>query len=164
VYQPFNSVRDSKNRLFSFFILFCLTLFDVSYMLCLMFIWYRKTNFIAGVGTTSNRNSAQLVEAGFDGDLQELKNQLEKGYHLESVDGRKHTALSEAACQGHVEVMKYLLEIGADPNSVSDTGRSPLWRAAFNGHTEVQYCFRIVLILVDLCFCSTRVIKKTFLN
>jgi ankyrin repeat protein len=83
------------------------------------------------------------VEAGFDGDLQELKKQLEKGYHLESVDGRKHTALSEAACQGHVEVMKYLLEIGADPNSVSDTGRSPLWRAAFNGHTEVQYSVQI---------------------
>jgi hypothetical protein len=93
------------------------------------------------------------VEAGFDGDLQELKNQLEKGYHLESVDGRKHTALSEAACQGHVEVMKYLLEIGADPNSVSDTGRSPLWRAAFNGHTEVQYSVQIFFSKIGvLCF------------
>ena len=61
------------------------------------------------------------------------------GYHLESVDGRKHTALSEAACQGHVNVMTHLLQIGADPNSTSDTGRSPLWRAAFNGHLEVLF-------------------------
>lgn len=39
------------------------------------------------------RNSTQLVEAAFDGDLTEVKNYLDKGYHLESVDGRKHTAL-----------------------------------------------------------------------
>jgi ankyrin repeat protein len=60
------------------------------------------------------------------------------GFHLESVDGRKHTALSEAACQGHLHVIQHLLEIGADPNSLSDTGRSALWRAAFNGPVEVR--------------------------
>jgi len=83
------------------------------------------------------RVSLQLVEAAFDGDLEEVKSWLEKGYHLESMDGRKHTALSEAACQGHMHVVQYLLEIGADPNSLSDTGRSALWRASFNGHLDV---------------------------
>ena len=83
------------------------------------------------------RNSTNLVDAAFDGDLEELKSWIEKGYHLESCDGRKHTALSEAACQGHMHVVKYLLEQGADPNTQSDTGRSPLWRAAFNGHEQV---------------------------
>lgn len=62
---------------------------------------------------------------------------IQKGYHLESVDGRKHTALSEAACQGHLHVVTFLLENGADPNNVNDVGRSPLWRASFNGHAEV---------------------------
>lgn len=66
-----------------------------------------------------------------------MKNIIQKGYHLESCDGRKHTALSEASSQGHIDIVKYLLENGADPNSQSDTGRSPLWRAAFNGHIEV---------------------------
>ena len=83
------------------------------------------------------RNSTQLVEAAFDGDLDELKNWIDKGYHLESTDGRKHTALSEAACQGHMHVVAYLLEHGADPNALSDTGRSPMWRAAFNNHVAV---------------------------
>jgi ankyrin repeat protein len=80
------------------------------------------------------RNSPQLVEAAFDGDLEEVKSWLEKGYHFESTDGRKHTALSEAACQGHELVVKYLLDLGADPNALNDTNRSPLWRAAFSGH------------------------------
>eukprot|EP01039_Chlorochromonas_danica_P004234 gene4234-4653_t len=83
------------------------------------------------------RNSIELVEAAFDGDLDEVQNQIAKGFHLESVDGRKHTALSEAASQGHLNVVNYLLEHGADPNALSDTGRSPLWRAAFNNHVEV---------------------------
>ena len=82
------------------------------------------------------RNSKDLVEAAFDGDLEEVKSEISKGYHLESEDGRKHTALSEAACQGHINVINFLLESGADPNSKSDTGRSPLWRAAFNQHFE----------------------------
>ena len=33
-----------------------------------------------------------------------MKGFIDKGYHLESCDGRKHTALSEAACQGHIQV------------------------------------------------------------
>jgi len=83
------------------------------------------------------RNSTQLVEAAFDGDLDEMKSWIDKGYHLESTDGRKHTALSEAACQGHAHIVAYLLENGADPNALSDTGRSPMWRAAFNNHVAV---------------------------
>lgn len=83
------------------------------------------------------RNSLALVEAGFDGDMEEIQALINKGYHIESVDGRKHTALSEAACQGHSEVIAALLSLGADPNTVSDTGRTPLWRAAFNGHAAV---------------------------
>jgi ankyrin repeat protein len=77
------------------------------------------------------------VEAAFDGDLEEVTLNLQKGYHIESTDGRKHTALSEAACQGHMHVIVFLLESGADPNAVNDVGRSALWRASFNGHAEI---------------------------
>jgi ankyrin repeat protein len=83
------------------------------------------------------RNSEQLVEAAFDGDLDEVVSWIEKGFHLESTDGRKHTALSEAACQGHMHMVEYLIKEGADPNALSDNGRSALWRASFGGHVEV---------------------------
>ena len=83
------------------------------------------------------RNSEQLVEAAFDGDLDEVVAWVEKGFHLESTDGRKHTALSEAACQGHLHVVEHLVREGADPNALSDNGRSAIWRASFGGHADV---------------------------
>lgn len=84
------------------------------------------------------RNSTEMVEAAFDGELEMVKALIAKGYHIESCDGRKHTSLSEAAGQGHIELVQYLLDQGADPNALSDTNRSPLWRAAFNSHGAVM--------------------------
>ena len=43
--------------------------------------------------------SKDMVESAFDGDIDDVKKWLEKGYDLESEDGHKHTAISEAACQ-----------------------------------------------------------------
>ena len=43
--------------------------------------------------------SKDMVEAAFDGEMDEVQSWLEKGYDLESMDGHKHTAISEAACQ-----------------------------------------------------------------
>eukprot|EP00750_Incisomonas_marina_P002959 INCI12789.1.p1 GENE.INCI12789.1~~INCI12789.1.p1 ORF type:complete len:517 (+),score=101.66 INCI12789.1:129-1679(+) len=80
------------------------------------------------------RMSEALVEAAFDGDMEEVQAQLDKGFHPESCDEHEQTALSEASCQGHDAVVTLLLGLGADPNSKSDTGRTPLMRAAFNGH------------------------------
>ena len=81
------------------------------------------------------RNSTQLVEAAFDGDIDEamtinkllrhfhriiyfikifccqVQNWLNKGFHIESKDGRNHTGLSEAACQGKLVVLFYSLAI-----------------------------------------------------
>ncbi|ETV98239.1 hypothetical protein, variant [Aphanomyces invadans] len=82
------------------------------------------------------RNSTDVVEAGFDGDVATMTALVEKGFHIESEDGHRHTALSEAACQGHLEMLQYLLSLGANPNCVNDTGRSPLYRASYNGHVD----------------------------
>ena len=73
------------------------------------------------------RNSIELVEAAFDGNLEEVQRWIGLGYHIESTDGRKNSALSEAAAQNHVHIVSYLLELGCDPNKASDTGRTPLW-------------------------------------
>ena len=66
------------------------------------------------------------MECAFDGDMEGILSWIEKGYHIESVDGRKHTALSEAACNGHLDVVNFLIEQGADPNAPNDTGRTAL--------------------------------------
>lgn len=83
------------------------------------------------------RNSVPMVEAAFDGEFDTVKSFLDKGYHVESMDARKHTSLSEAASQGHMDLVQFLLEIGANPNALNDTGRSALWRAAFNNHGPI---------------------------
>jgi ankyrin repeat protein len=80
------------------------------------------------------RNSADMVEEAFDGNMEQVKEWLEKGYDLESVDGHENTSLGEAAAQGHDDLVGYLLDLGADPNTQNDQGRSPLFRASFNGH------------------------------
>lgn len=83
------------------------------------------------------RNSEDMVEDAFEGDLEAVKGWLEKGYYIDSEDPRKHTAVSEAACNGATELVVYLLDQGADPNICSDHGRSPLYRAAYNGHNDL---------------------------
>ena len=80
------------------------------------------------------RNSLEMVEAAFDGEIDVVKEWIEKGYDIESVDGHDNTSLGEAAAQNQDEIVKYLLELGADPNAQNDQGRSPLFRASFNGH------------------------------
>ncbi|CAM9380746.1 unnamed protein product [Chrysoparadoxa australica] len=83
------------------------------------------------------RNSPELVEAAFDGEIEEVKKWLDKGFHVESKDGRGHTGVSEAGSQGHLEILRLLIdEHGANPNALNDSGRSALWRAAYNGHSE----------------------------
>ena len=82
------------------------------------------------------RNSEKMCDSAFDGDLEEVTSEIEKGFDIESADGHGCTALSEASAQGHNAIVQYLIELGADPNSRNDQGRSPLFRASFNGHME----------------------------
>lgn len=98
------------------------------------------------VRDVDNKNSVEMVEAAFDGELDVVKAKIDEGCELESVDGSKHTGLSEAASQGHDEVVKFLLELGANPNNVNAHGRTPLWRAAYNGHTTT-----VALLLAAGC-------------
>jgi hypothetical protein len=80
------------------------------------------------------RNSADLVEDAFEGDLDAVKGYIDKGFYIDSVDARKHSGLSEASVQGHDELVEWFLAQGSDPNLCNDEGRSSLYRAAYNGH------------------------------
>ena len=82
------------------------------------------------------RNSEAMCDAAFDGELDNIVAELEKGFDLESTQPDGATSLSEAASQGHNEIVQHLIDLGADPNAQNDQGRSPLFRASFNGHLE----------------------------
>ncbi|XP_042525323.1 IQ motif and ankyrin repeat domain-containing protein 1 [Dipodomys spectabilis] len=102
----------------------------------------------------------RLLEAAFDGDLNEIQAVLKEVEQLltregvghdeagkakrllrrvalvECEDSHGNTPLSEAAAGGQPLAIQLLAELGASPNSKGAFGRSPLYRAAFGGHLE----------------------------
>ncbi|XP_039267786.2 IQ motif and ankyrin repeat domain-containing protein 1-like [Styela clava] len=106
------------------------------------------------------KRRGRMLEAAFDGDLEEMENILKEVSNLDTKNGvpndemgkvirRNHmiavtecqdangnTPLSEAAAGGSSESIKFLVERGGDVNSVGAWGRTPLYRAAFGGHLD----------------------------
>ena len=91
-----------------------------------------------------NRKAAEsklrkdMLEAAFDGELEELKNLVDQGGDPECSDNHGNTCLSEAAAGGDKATVEYLLNtVRVDPNSRGEFGRTPLWRACFMGKTDI---------------------------
>ncbi|XP_029448138.1 putative IQ motif and ankyrin repeat domain-containing protein LOC642574 homolog isoform X2 [Rhinatrema bivittatum] len=104
------------------------------------------------------RRKKRILEAAFDGDVEEVLAVLKEvsdldtkngvGYDeagkvvrlrnqinmVDCTDANGNTPLSEAAGGGNPEVIKLLIERGAQPNSKGAFGRTPLYRAAFGAH------------------------------
>ncbi|BFZ16284.1 hypothetical protein BsWGS_19323 [Bradybaena similaris] len=106
----------------------------------------------------ANKKRKRMLEAAFDGDVNEMKQVVKEVSDLldkdgigndvigrslrakrvmdiiECEDANGNTALSEAANGGHADAIKFLLDNGADPNTQGQFMRTPLYRAAFAGH------------------------------
>ncbi|XP_072432623.1 IQ motif and ankyrin repeat domain-containing protein 1-like isoform X2 [Chiloscyllium punctatum] len=104
------------------------------------------------------KRRTRMLEAAFDGDVDEMKALLKEVSDLDFKNGIRHdemgkviqrrhqlaladctdahgnTPLSEASGGGHPEAIRFLIEKGANPNSKGAYGRTPLYRAAFGGH------------------------------
>ena len=71
------------------------------------------------------------------GDVNLVKELLEKGANPNAKDRFNQTPLHFAARHGHVEVVKLLLEYKADPNAKDKDSVTPLHAAASNGRVDV---------------------------
>ncbi|MBN1415841.1 MAG: ankyrin repeat domain-containing protein [Bacteroidales bacterium] len=88
------------------------------------------------------QNRKKLHEPAGRGELETVKNVIEKGGNVDSRDIADQTALMWAAESGSLEVVKYLVEKGANVNAVSgDAGRGTalIYAAAANRLEVVKY-------------------------
>ena len=72
-----------------------------------------------------------------EGHLSAVKQLLEVGADVHSLNKWRETPLLTAANHGQASAVEALLDAGADPCKCTDTGWSPLSIAAYKGHDEV---------------------------
>jgi len=105
---------------------------------------------ISGVGklesTPSNFDAVAFLKAARNGDIAEIKNQLNLGANVNCCDDNGDTALSWAAYKGHIHIIKILLEAGSEINHANQRDVTPLMEAAEKGHIEAVKIFLEKLI------------------
>ena len=82
----------------------------------------------------------QLIEALDEGDINMVKQLIEKGVDVNQGQFFGWTPLIWASRGGHLEIVKYLLSHGANVNQANDDGNTPLIfasREGREGHLEV---------------------------
>jgi uncharacterized protein len=89
------------------------------------------------LSTFGGDNGSNLIDAAFKGDIDTVKQLLDKGVNPNSKDSDGETALHYAALKGRTEVVMLLLKKGANPNIKDKDGGTPLMSAAWGGHADV---------------------------
>lgn len=83
------------------------------------------------------KNVSTLVDAATKGNIQELRELIDKGTPVNGLDKFGHSALTEASYGGQTDVVKLLLEKGADPAMKKPDGATPLSLATGKNHAEI---------------------------
>lgn len=78
-----------------------------------------------------------LIEAADKGDLNAVKEALEKGADINVKDSSGWTSLMHASNKGHAEIVKLLIEKGADINATNTGGLNAARYALNNEHMEI---------------------------
>ncbi|KAG6971514.1 hypothetical protein JG688_00004419, partial [Phytophthora aleatoria] len=85
-----------------------------------------------------------LVAAAGDGDVDTVKNLIDTGSDVNSVDAHSLTPLLSASRHGHTQMVQFLVGKGAYINKSDQEGDTPLIIAAIEGHVEiVQFLLEI---------------------
>ena len=79
----------------------------------------------------------QLIEASRVGDLDKVRNLLDRKVDANAVDNTKWTPLHFASSYGHTAVVDLLIKAGAGVHAVNNGGQTALHCASQKGHTAV---------------------------
>jgi Ankyrin repeats (3 copies) len=94
----------------------------------------------------------KLINGALDGNLNQIREALREGAHVEGTAYNKFPALHSAAMKGRADAVTLLLNNGANVNRVVDFENSVLNMAASEGHTDVV---RVLLDRgADVCYKS----------
>ena len=91
-----------------------------------------KTRAIDNEGkeVVNKADMTSYFQAALDGDLDKVKEEIEKGVDVNAFDSGNYTALMLAAYNGHHHVLKLLLEKGANIDAVDGMNRTALMFAS----------------------------------
>jgi ankyrin repeat protein len=96
---------------------------------------------VFGMVPSIKSGGSAIHTAAASGDVEALKENLEKGTALIAVNEQKKdgmTPLITASMMGHANVVAYLIEEGADVEAVGTNGATALMIASMMGHTNVM--------------------------
>jgi ankyrin repeat protein len=101
-------------------------------------ITYRQTT---PTTTKSNLTNQDIIEGFLDlvkcGQIQQVKDYLDKGMDINAKNRFDETALFIAASAGHFELVKCFCSLGADINAKNCVDESVMTVAAFNNHDRI---------------------------
>jgi tetratricopeptide (TPR) repeat protein len=76
--------------------------------------------------------------AAYNGDINRVKEELDKGANVDEGRSSDKTPLAYASLKGDINIVKLLLDKGADVNAICFAGWTPLSMAASRGRTDVM--------------------------
>lgn len=89
------------------------------------------------------RHAKLLIHAAERGNLEEVRDLLNRGAEVDNRNRNGHTALHQASSMGFLEIVKLLLRSGASVDLPDGDGETALMMAAYRGKADVV---RLLLI------------------
>ena len=86
---------------------------------------------------TQEQLNKKLLDATYFGNIDVVKELLEKGADVNAKDKHGWTPLHAAATAGHTEIAKLLIDKGANVNATDDNGNTPSYGATYGGYTDI---------------------------
>jgi ankyrin repeat protein len=89
--------------------------------------------------TIDDKNELQknLFKAAITGNIEKIKELLEKGVNINDYLHNKNLALNASALMGRLESVEFLLANGAEINKADAKGQTALHKATIGGYTEI---------------------------
>ncbi|MEM4137926.1 MAG: ankyrin repeat domain-containing protein, partial [Candidatus Anstonellaceae archaeon] len=98
----------------------------------------QKGNYSNNENTELTANLSELlILVSKSGDIQQVKQLIEKGANINSTDKYGYTPLHFAAKSGNTKVAEFLIKSGSDVNAKNKDGYTPLHFAAQSGNIEL---------------------------